>query len=142
MVETTALSKEMATRLIAKLGYDGRLLGCEISPWSGCNDLYLFSLEEAANFLDADPDVLSGMNGFIHLIEPDDLRNWIENQFGDSELVASINDLLRESEACQDSIERYKLKIAAIQPIKGLLHARLQQCRDVLGKETQVKEVY
>jgi hypothetical protein len=105
MIEMTAPSKEMATRLIAKLGYEGRLLGCEVSPWSGCNDLYLFSLEEAADFLDADLDVLSGMNGFMHLIEPDDLRAWIENQFGDSELVASIAELMRESEACQDSID-------------------------------------
>jgi hypothetical protein len=130
MIEMTAPSKEMATRLIAKLGYEGRLLGCEVSPWSGCNDLYLFSLEEAADFLDADLDVLSGMNGFMHLIEPDDLRAWIENQFGDSELVASIAELMS-----------YKLKIASIRPIKELLLARLKQCREVLGKETKVKEV-
>jgi hypothetical protein len=141
MTQLTAPSKELAARLIAKLGYEGRLLGCQLDPWSGCNDIFLFSLEEAAEFLEGDLDILCGMNGFIRLIEPDGLKKWIESQFGDTELADSIADVMRESDACTDSIERYKLKIAAVHPIKDLLLVRLAQCREVLGEETKVKEV-
>lgn len=141
MIQLTAPSKELATRLMVKLGYEDRLLGCLADPWSGCNDVYLFSLQEAADFLEADLDVLSGMNGFMRIIEPDDLAKWIVSQFGDAELAGSIEEAMRESNACADSVERFKLKIAAVRPIKGLLQARLAQCRAVLGEETRVKEV-
>jgi hypothetical protein len=142
MPELDRPSRQLADRLLSKLGYEGRLLASEISPYSGCNDLWLFSLKEAAEFLDADPRVLNDMTGFMRFIEPDDLRKWAGEVLGDAELAGSIGDLMKGSEACQDSLEKYRKKIEAIQPIKELLLARLKQCDEVLGEETKIKEVY
>ncbi len=141
MSQLNAPSKELAERLLAKQGYEGRLLGCQISPWSGCEDFYLFSLEEAARFLDADPDVLSGMDGFMRIIEPSELITWTGQILGDPELAGSIHELMRESDMQDNSVESYRLKIAAIKPIKALLLSRIGQCREVLG-QTMLKEVH
>lgn len=132
MAELSVPSRELAARLLSELGYDEKITAWEVEPASGWLQCYIYSLKELANFLDAE------RGGFMHFIDPDDLRAWVRKTLGDEELAHAIAELSRECEACQNSVERYRKEIAVIRPIKELLLARLKQCEEVLGEATKV----
>ena len=134
MPEMPRPSRELAVRLTSDLGYDGRINGMELNTTVGTIDSYLYSLKEVALFLCGDSEGITQGIGFVRFIDPDDLREWVRSTLGDAELDRALAKIAGEYEACEDSVERYIKKVAAIPPIKELLLLRLKQGEEVMGE--------
>ncbi len=118
-------SEELAARLVAKVGYEKRLVGVRMTPMAGVLEFPIYGLEEAVNFLQVDSfeEVLAGgPRASIPYVDPNALKRWVEEVFGDTELA----------EALGDAIEEGTNYVETIRPIKGLMEQRLSQCKAVL----------
>ncbi len=125
-------SKELAARLLSELGYEERLVGYKMTAMNGNTPESLYSLQEAIDILQADsPEtlLLKGGNLSLGYIDPGDLRKWVEEVLGDSELAGAIG---LELEMGKES--GYAKQIGAI---KALMAQRLRQCKELMEKETQ-----
>jgi hypothetical protein len=91
-----------------------------------------------ASFLDVDMDSIANMAGTIHFIDPEVLEKWIRNTYGDEELADAISEQTDVYKNCQDSVEYHIKQLSIINPVKELLVRRLEQCREILGKESKV----
>jgi hypothetical protein len=132
-VELSKPSPALARRLMSDLGWEDRLRGECYNQMAGNTQYFLYSLEEAANFLDGDADSLADRrNGAVCTIDPTELIAWTKKTLGDEELAAAIAATVEPLAACQDPIRRQHEEIALIQPLRELLLARVAQCRQAL----------
>ncbi len=131
-------SRELAEKLLTRLSGKKVATAYSADPYSGSTNYYIYSLEEMASFLDVDMGSIASMAGTIHFIDPEVLAEWIRDAFGDDELADAIIKQTSAYKNCQDSIEYHMKQLSVINPIKELLTRRLEQCREVLGKESKV----
>jgi hypothetical protein len=132
-VELSKPSPALARRLLADLGWEDRLRGGCYNPMAGATQHFLYSLEDAANFLDGDVETLSDRgSGSVSTIDPAELVAWTSHTLGDAELAAAIAATFEPLAACADPIVRQHEEVALMAPVKALLLARVAQCRQAL----------
>lgn len=138
MTSFSVPSRELAEKLLTRLSGKDIATACSADPYSGSANYYIYSLEEMASFLDVDMDSIANMAGTIHFIDPEVLEKWIRNTYGDEELADAISEQTDVYKNCQDSVEYHIKQLSIINPVKELLVRRLEQCREILGKESKV----
>lgn len=138
MTSFSVPSRELAEKLLTRLAGKDVATACSADPYSGPTNYYIYSLEEMASFLNVDMDSIANMAGTIHFIDPEVLAEWIRNTYGDEELADAISKQTTVYKNCQDSVEYHIKQLSVINPVKELLARRLEQCREVLGKESKV----
>lgn len=125
----TMPSPDLARKLMQSVGFEERLGGVKINRMGGSTPTAMFSLEQAAGFMDLDREaVLSDTVGKVTVgyVDPGALALWLEGVFGDDELAAAVR-------AANDAAESYA---DAVPPLKELLATRVEQCREVLAAES------
>lgn len=132
-MELSKPSQALARRLMSDLGWEERLRGECYNQMAGNTQHFLYSLEEAANFLDGDADGLADRrSGSVCTIDPGELIAWTKDTLGDEELATAIAATVAPLAACPDPILRQHEEVALIQPLKALLLDRVAQCRRAL----------
>ena len=121
-------SKELAERLLARVGFKERLIGYKMTPMQGNMEESIYSFKDANDFMWFDFGELSvKTSGSIGYIDPVKLEKWIAEVFGDKELADAIGKKAKE-------YSNYKARFEAIKP---LMEQRLKQCREIIGEETE-----
>jgi hypothetical protein len=133
-LELPTPSRELAERLMTECGWDGRLRADSYNAMAGSVPQFVYSLEQAADFLEGGLDELAyRSSGFLGVIAPAELLAWVRDALGDEELAQAIGGLINSLDRCSD-VERQREEVALIQPLKTLLLARVAQCKQVLGQ--------
>lgn len=135
MTELSKPTRELAARLLAKVSFEDRITGVEMSPSAGDMECFIFSFEEAASFLKVDEGSLSERSGWICHIDPSALKKWVGETLGDKELAKAIGETTTEYDNCREPIEQCLKKIELVRPIKELMEQRLKQCKELLGEK-------
>jgi len=129
LIKLSEPSKELAIRLLGKVGLKDRITGVQMTPRGedaeGAECL-IFSLEEAVGFLKMYEKSLSERNDVIFFLNPNYLKEWVGETLGDQELAQAIEEKIRQG-------SRYGERVL---PIKGLMEQRLRQCKEIVGEET------
>ena len=122
-------SKELAKRLLTRVGFYERLIGYKMNPMQGNMEEAVYSFKDAINLLHIDiGDFNVRTTGSIGYIDPSRLERWVGETLGDKELAEAIGKKAEEGKS-------YKERVEAIKP---LMEQRLKQCREIVGEETGV----
>lgn len=130
-IELSEPSEELAVRLSSKVRFEDRLEVTRSAAMAGDIRSWVYTLQEAADFLHISriEDLFQiGGRGGIGYIHPPALRRWVGEVFQDEELASSID---KEVETGSCYAER-------MVGIKRLLERRLAQCHDVLPETSEV----
>jgi hypothetical protein len=120
-------SISLAKRILAELGWEERIEGFFEAPMRGTLREFIFKFGDAVNLLRADvSDPWSTNSGFFGYFEFNELRGWIRDVFGDTELADAIGGVLAADKSLKEQIES----------IKHLMEQRLRQCEKILGKSS------
>ena len=138
MVQLAMPARELAIKLLGKVDFARRLTGYKIRVMRKAEEISIYSLAEAIDFIDLCCQSYDGSNvlredgrQFIVRLELVSLIDWVGQNLGDTELAKAIKDEIGED--CKsrrvDKVGRDFLKHAV--PIKMLMQHRLEQCRQV-----------
>jgi len=121
-------SKELAKRLLTRVGFNERLKGYKMSPMQGNMEESIYSFKDAINLLHVDiGDFNVRTTGSIGYIDPVRLERWVGETLGDKELAEVISKKAKEGNS-------YKERVETIRP---MMEQRLKQCREIIGEETE-----
>ena len=143
-VQLAMPTKELALRLLDKVGFAQRLVGYKIIMLTKAKEASICSLAEAIDFTDLccqsynkDKVLREGGRRFIARLDLNSLRDWIGLALGDKDLAEAITEELGEgcSSRRVDEMTKYFLKHAG--PIKELMQQRLKQCEEIVGVEPE-----
>ena len=143
-VQLAMPTKELALRLLGKVSFAQRLIGYKILMLTRAKEVSICSLAEAIEFVELcrqsfnrDKVLREDGRQFIARLDLNSLRDWIGQTLNDTELATAITDEIGED--CKsrrvDIMGRDFLKHAV--PIKGLMQQRLNQCKEIIGEETE-----
>ncbi len=119
-------TKELATRLLAEVGFEERLRAANLTPMSGARQHSIYGFRQAINFLRIDEFedlVAAGPRASIAYVDPDALRIWVAEVLGDTELADAIGGAIAEGTSY----------VETMRPVKELMEYRLSQCEAVLA---------
>ena len=125
MSRLSAVTKEMASKLLSEVEYGSHLVGSKMHPMSGSTDVILMELEDVLNFFHMgaiETLVIIGGGGVVHYLDYSDLKMWVSNVFGDEELANAIGEEIDKGKCFADTMG----------PIWELLNERIQQCKTIL----------
>jgi hypothetical protein len=121
-------SKELAARVLSRVGVEQRLVGVTMTPMAGVQQYPIHGFAEAINFLrigGAAEALASGPRASIPYVDPKVLRRWVEEVFGDTDLAHAIEELINNGDSYADTIVR----------IRELMERRLSQSEAALRDE-------
>jgi hypothetical protein len=124
-MELSLPSKELAVRLLGKVRFEDRLEATRSTAMAGHVRSWIYTLQEAADFLHmskAEELLQMGGKGSIGYIHPPALHKLVGEVYQDGELAAAIGE----------QIEKGKNYSERMEGIKRLLEHRLAQCRLVM----------
>jgi hypothetical protein len=124
-------SQELAARVLSSVGVEQRLVGARMTPMAGVQQHPIHSFAEAIGFLQigsAAEVLASGPGASIPYVEPNVLRRWVEEVFGDTDLADAIGELINKGDNYAATIGR----------IRDLMERRLSQCEAVLGRRSAI----
>ncbi len=102
-------ANELATRILAEVGFEDRLIGYRLKERSGLMSITLYSFEEVVVLLsDSNPR-----------IDFNRLESWIRETMGDSELAGKVKQVIAVDTSGQDKSFL----------IRDLMIERLLQCK-------------
>lgn len=130
-------SKELATRLLRRVGFKERITGISYHMGPGEEPNFQHSLEEAAGFLGVDEVAPEQRYMWAYFFNWNDLKKWVGETLGDKELAEAIGETTKEYDNCTDLHQRYRQRISLVRPIKKLMLQRLEQCKEIVGEETK-----
>jgi len=129
-MELSEPSRELAVRLLGKVRFEDRLEVTRSAAMAGDIRSWVYTLQEAADFLHVsriEDLVQIGGRGGIGYIHPPALQRWVRDVFQDDELASAIEEKI-EAGSC------YAERMVGI---KRLLEQRLAQCHNVLAEERE-----
>jgi hypothetical protein len=121
-------SKELAAKVLGKVGFHERLVGVRMTPMAGALQQPIHGFQEATNFLHIDSldhVLAAGPRASVAYIDPTALKRWVGEVFGDTELA----------EAMGEAIEKCNSYVETIRPVRQLMEQRLNQCKAVVKGE-------
>jgi hypothetical protein len=124
-------SRELAARILAKVGFEERLVGARMTPMSGVQEYPMYRFREAVNFLQvrsAREVVVAGPSASIPYVDPNILGKWVEEVFADTELAEAIREVVDGGGNCMDTIGR----------VSDLMRRRLEQCEAALQHDDPI----
>lgn len=127
LIELSEPSPELAERLLGKVRFEDRLEVTRSAAMAGDIRSWVYTLQEAADFLHIsrlEDLVQIGGRGGIGYIHPPALRKWVGEVFQDEELALAIEEVIANGSF-------YAERMVGI---KRLLEQRLAQCHDVLAE--------
>jgi len=138
--------KELATKLLDKVGYVDRLVLYSITPKAGTQMVTFSSLGEILKFLHI-YETSSGEDGVlseeslinVNYIDLNKLQNWIDETLGDKELAKAIREEIGQEcdhSNFQDIVQHFNKHIS---PVKTLVEKRIKQCNQVAIEENETK---
>lgn len=120
-------SVDEARRILRELDWGEHLIGIDMNPAAGNRDVYLYSLKEAAKFLQfgaAGMGLSTGGKGSISWFEVDRFVVWIRDVIGDPELA----DAIARDTASETSYH------GKVQKLGHLIDARLVQLNELVDE--------
>jgi hypothetical protein len=125
MGRLSAITEEMASRLLSDVEYGSHLTGTKVHPMAGNSTFVLMNLQEAKDFLhigSLESLVVLGGGGTVHYLDWVKLKNWVAEVMCDQELANAISE----------EIDKNKCYAETMGPIRELLEERLAQCQALL----------
>lgn len=122
-------SRELAARLLGEIGFEERLRAANLTPMAGAREHSIYGFRQAVNFLRIDEfeDLMAaGPRASIAYVDPDALRRWVAEVFGDMELADAIGKAIAEGSSY----------VETMRPVKALMEHRLSQCEAVLTSKS------
>ncbi len=122
-------SKELATRLLAEVSFEERLRAANLTPMAGARQHSIYGFRQAVNFLrieELEDLMAAGPRASIAYVDPDALRRWVAEVFGDTELADAIGGAIAEGTSY----------VETMRPVKELMEYRLSQCEAVLTSKS------
>lgn len=130
-------SKELATKLLGRVGFKERITGISSHMGPGEEPNSLYSFADAADFLGLDEVAPGERYMWVYFFNWNDLKKWVGETLGDKELAQAIGETTKEYDNLTDLHQRYRKRIGLIRPIKELMQQRLEQCKEIIGEETK-----
>lgn len=116
-----------AHRILRELDWGEHLVGIDMNPAAGNRDVYLYSLKEAAKFLQfgaAGMGLSTGGKGSISWFEVERFVAWIRDDVGDPELA----EVIARDTASETSYH------GKVQKLGHLVDARLAQLNELIDE--------
>jgi len=126
VAEIARPTKEIAEKVLRKVGFEDRLIGVKMAQMAGSRQFSFYSLQDAVNFLHVDElnDLLTlGSGSSVGYIDLSLLKEWIATVLDDKDLAHVVEKALEE-------VDSYKERVGTISTI---IRKRIHQCKVVLG---------
>ena len=137
VVKLSKPSKELAKKLLGiRVSFEDRLIGIRENPEAGEEPDFIYTFEEAVQYLLSGGDDSWEGSDWMYSIDSRDLQKWVGKVLGDKEIAKAIED---EIEKCTNYIEhvRFLKSIEQKKKIKELMAYRLEQCKELITEEAE-----
>lgn len=121
-------SPELAAKLMSRVRTEECLVGAQMTPMAGVHQYRIYGLGEAINFLQVESAaqvLAAGPTASIPYVDPQVLRRWVEETFGDIDLAHAMEEVISEGDHYPQTISR----------LRELMAQRLRQCQAVLTND-------